>query len=138
MQNEMSDRYDSINYSGFTYNSKTKIVISLGNILYMLDLPIMDSIRISRSRAGDSFIVTDLNNSNCLYHSAESRIFNGKYGGVPINEIQVPLISYRNDPSIENQMRIFYFQKIEYYLKEAIYYSKKVKNKKKDLWKNGY
>src|SRR5690606_15373897 len=104
MQNEMSERYDSTNYLGFTYNIKTKIVISIGNTLYMLNLPIMDSILIRRDRRGDSFIIKDLNNSNCLYHSAESRIFNGKYGGVPINEIQIPLISYRSDSALENEM----------------------------------
>lgn len=132
MQNEMSEQYDSMNYLGFSYNIKTKIVISTGNTLYMLNLPIMDSTKILQSPT--FIIIKDLDNSNCLYHSAESRIFNGKYGGVPIGEIQIPLLTYRNDSAIESQQQFVYLKKIEYYLKEAILYSKKVKTKKKDVW----
>lgn len=128
MYNEMAEVFDSSNYYGMTYNNKTKIVISTGNPLYMFNLPLMDTSSIKIDRRG-GLIIRDIDSSRCMYHSAESRIFNGKYGGVPIDEVRL----FEN-----NTINALYLNKIIFYFKQAIVYSKKVKVKKKDLVKYEY
>jgi len=123
MNNEMAERYDSANYYGMTDGIKTKIVLSLGNTLYMFNLPLMDSSSFGISRRG-GVVIKDKDSTKCIYHSAESRIFNGKYGGVPIYEVLL-----LEDKTLERA----HAEKIIYYFKQAILYSKKVKTKKKDM-----
>lgn len=120
-------------YTAMTNNYKSKIVITVDNTIYMLNLAEMDTSFIKTGRTG--ICVKDLTNIKCIYHSAYSRIENGKYGGVPIDAIEIPVIGYINNiPATKEQQRDSAAQ-IIYYLKQAICYSKKVKTKPGEIWK---
>jgi len=128
MYNVMSEEVDSINFYGMTYNNKTKIVISTGNPLYMFNLSLMDTSAIRINRGGGIYI-QDKDSTKFMYHSAQARIFNAKYGGVPIYEVKL---------FEGNAINAAYTEKIIFYFKQAIVYSKKVKVKRKELIKLDY
>lgn len=128
----MSETTDSLTYLKMAYNYKTKVVLTDGNIIYMIDFKQADTSFFCLGRKG--LRITDPSKKVMFRNSNTARLFNGKIGGVDIDQIDlfVPFSTeYKTYLSPQN---LYNLNKLIYFLKQATLYSKKVKTKKKDIW----
>ena len=128
----MSENSDSLIYLQMAFNYKTKIVLTDGDMVYMIDFKQIDTTCFGIGRKG--LKIMDPSKKVMFRMSNSARLFNGKIRGVEIDQIDL-IYPYSDDEhTYLSTNNIYNLKKLIYFFKQATIYSKKVKTKKKDIW----
>lgn len=128
----MSETTDSLTYIKMAYNYKTKVVFTDSDIVYMIDFKEADTTFFGYSRKG--LRIKDPAKKVMFRNSNTARLFNGKIGGVDIDQIDLDFPYSTEYNTYLSPQNLYNLNKLIYFLKQATLYSKKVKTKKKDIW----